>query len=644
MFNFLRDSHQSGQWFNQYYEPSNEYTPVQSGRLANHKLRQVQANDPHFPKIISMWQGTVDTNDTNVYIRNTRKDQNDPSLSPLKDKAYFFFYETLQWDSVAKKIINFIVREGGCILNFDPKENTIKVYSQSMFNVYHNKYTQETRYKLLVDGAEQGGFLHHGEDLWHIKDWAFTDWIVAPSRIETVYSWLLLEQKGIQVNANIFAKGMIGSLIFKFKDELYKDPKLTQEITENGAKTTGFEKIFKRFRDKFVGASNSNKVGASTIPYLDNILEPGKSNTDLQFDKLLDHAVQAKLTTYGLSKSDFGLDNTTYNNAEQYGYQRHENIGQHLHNILDDCRNNYILKLSGLKNTIKIYYNPYLDPNKLAKDKSWLEDWKNGVITKNEYREMRGLDSIEGGDDFIAQIVTDEKPDKEESEEADFAEKKKTPSSKALRSKAAKKFKARVAKAVQKKIEAFDGEKSPKLETFYPFDVLEKDLTAIAKVGAKLYLKEVGKTKFIDLPDILSKALTSRVVWLLKGGKKVKKNSEMLPKDYEEYGGLDVAIDEMIFDNKDDLGDLAAEMAATKANEIMTNEVVANVERTRALMYKEDGATHKKWDHVNDSRVRSKHRDNQAQGKIEIDEEWASGEDDPADSFGCRCSVNYYFD
>jgi len=251
---------------------------------------------------------------------------------------------------------------------------------------------------------------------------------------------------------------------------------------------------------------------------------------------------------------------------------------------------------------------------------------------------------------------------------------KQTLSEKALNSKNHKKFEKKWIEKITKQLNAFvktfsklsnvpdlDKIKLPKIETFYSFKDLEKDLAIQAKPGVDVYrkdpriknknVKKFAEDVFGEYPDFIQEAIENRTFWVLKGAKsELKGNVALLPDDWKGFEGVDESTTQEIVNiieaNSEKGVDEIARIIKEKVPEIANwrGERIARTETTNAVMgskrelYRQEvgaGMKHK-WNTVGDDKVGEDHKMND--GKTRKDgESFPSGETRPGQRPYCRC-------
>ena len=652
---------------NTYSDSISEYTPVNLHLLKAHQYQQIARTNAQMPYIISQWQGHVGQNSSSVIVAtaSSKAETTLQNKKRLQVKVYDFLYTKLNWKKIELAIVQLIAEEANAVVMLNSVGEII-VHSIFRFSVYYESSNKIKRYAFKdKNGAEikEMSNLRHGIDLYHIQDPTSSNCVISPSRLDACFAFILLEQKGVKANTALFANGFLMNVFLKLNPDIL--PKLQDQSKDKNGKTF-WERFMSPILDRFSGVEKAGRVGY--IPGLEGIFETGKNNRDSQFHDIIKELTPERVAwAYSMTLSDFGAGgNTTYNNATTFNDALYDKIGRPLESILDDCRNNFLLKtLFGvpISSSLYIKYNEPEDPNKLLEVESWRNDFIAGVITANEYREKRGLEPIEGAGKLQLTAENEAKNEEEITEEqvftVDFSQKK-TPIQSALDSKKYKKFNEKWDKALNKQLETFLSKfeqldstdykhtpKLPKIESFYSFNDLKSNILEFAKLG----LEEIKKDKRIkfsvgysdeEYPQSILDFIENRTEALLKG------NAEFKSIDVETASQIETIISENInlgvLQIAEKIKEAIPELVSHRAELIAHQEVSNAIEGSRELMYLESFGDQglKAWITVGDEFVRDGHQKNEKQGKIKISEKFESGDSSPASAFRCRCTATYY--
>jgi len=666
---------------NVYSDTASKYTPYNAGLLTRQQYKTIVTTFPLFPYIINSWQAQVGQNDSSVII-STSEDLSERyrrQKELLQKRVYDFLYSKLEYKKVELETVSLIAREGNAVWLINEQGKLI-VESIFRFNVYWDNQNKIARYAYLVDGAEKAGMtnLNDGKELIHFKDPLFTDFPVAPSRLDAVYSSVLLEHHGIKASTNLMSKGMIGTILFKLGE---KGNQKALDQTKDSDGKTWLQRQMEKLQDMFGGSKKAGRAGI--IPDLEQIFEIGKSNRDTQFRELITDITPTRLAWgYSMTPTDLGVGGaTTYNNVGSFNQALYDKIGRSMEILFDRARNNWLLPIFGFNTNSNFYikYNQPEDPNRLAEVKQWLEDYKVGIITVNEYRDMRGLEPLPNGDlnylelsrgqsNIIDQEITDNQIQANNSffSSALVEYSEKTPITRAIESKDGVKFEKRWEKAITKQVNTFldsfsklkDEDlknyevKLPKIETFYNFKTCKNDMLQFAGMTLDELKKDKRlkfKAEFFDneYPKAVLDSIDLYVESLLKGDDSsdylfptidVETASQLtnVTKNNASLGVVDLAkkIEELLPSFASDRAELIAQTAIAEA-----------VEGTRETMYKDNFPKGKKsWQTAKDERVRPTHKENEKEGKIGINQTFSNGFQRSGSEPRCRCTTLYYPD
>ena len=652
---------------NHYSENYTEYVSFKPHFLTVEQYETIATSISQFPTIISKWQSNINANDSTVHILSVAKsDRLKRQKERLKEQIYNLFYTTLSWSNIEMQVVELIAKQGNAVLMFN-KDGRLIVESIFSFNVYWDATNKISRYVYVKNGVEIEGMknLQHGIEIYHIKDTISQTYPVSPSRIDNAFSSILLDNKAVNVNTKIFAGGMLGTVLANLDPQ--KFPKISDETRDNQGMTWR-DRFTDWFNDRFAGARKAGRV--SFLAGVENIHELGRNNRDAQFLELLKQLTPERIAwAFSLTLADFGGDTrTTYNNVATFDDALYDKFGRPLEKILDDARNNWILRKFFTQSSFYIKYNEPQDPNKSKELENVRLDYEKNIITLNEAREAKGYEPIPNGDTFFIEMVrpqpTQQEPkekaeeDKTEEVQQDFKKKGffessievieyKTKAEQVLTSKEYVNFKKRLEKAIGKQIKAYTGKieqegktaKLPKLETYINFKELESWLFVFANKERENLRS--GKAYSFDVyPEALYKYFEDRTEALLKGNElfesvDVETSSQILNIISENAG-------ESVKELASIITDRIQTISQTRAELIAQTEVANAIEETRFQMYKQESPKAvKRWFTVLDDKVREEHRGNERQGEIPINQAFSSGEMRAGEKPRCRCTVLY---
>lgn len=660
----------------------NEYTPIKASLLSQSQIRKIFDSNTELIHLKSLWMANVGRNGTSVHIE---REMTERSKDRFQKLLYRVLYSDLRWSDLHKQIISKIFEEGNAVVWHNDEGQPV-VESIFRFNVYKDDMNKRARYAYIdpKTNTEAPGLqnLVHGEDVWHIKDPMFADRWIAPPRVNLALAFLILENNGVKANSKLFANGLIGTILLKMNPEATKDPKLTTP-DENGV--TGIQRRMREIWDSMTGVSKSNQV--HPLSWLEQVFEPGKDNKSMQFvDLLKDVAPERIAWAWNITLADLGSgDNTTYNNTQTFSYVLYEKIGRHLEEAEDDLRNEFLLPKAGYPTAnygdIYVQYDKPSNPDRINYQEQARHDWLANLITLNEYRDSQDLSPVDDGDVYYKDWVVSTAPAPDDTTDTAFAVKKNetlsfakgTPTDKALKSKDYRRFEKRWGDSLTKQLNEFlerfsevsdDGlenyeVKLKKIETFYSFPTLKKDISKFAKRGLDLVKKD-KRVKFKNIadlrtinfaddpfgqfPDIVKEWVEQRTAWVLKGG------------EFEgmTFAGVDEATTQEISNLiKDNLSKGAVEIAKIiteripelvryRSERIARTEVANAVEGSQFVMYKQEFGEKGTitWQTAQDEDVRASHAGNNGK-TVQIGETFPNGNTRPGQDVNCRCTALY---
>lgn len=420
-----------------------KFTPLKTSRLSRQDIWGIMSNSTVLNHVYAIWRGSIGRSGMRAIIQS----KSDARKEELEKRLYSVTYGRYEWDKLESEILPLLFAEGNAIIMYDTKEDVYKVYSHFDFNIYHDNVNKRNRYAYKIDGSEVEGLknLRHGEDLWHIKDHAYSHLPLAPSRIDMSYSYIMLENEAVKSNINLFGNGGINVTLLAIKDEMGAQRLNTVALDENNKPTTKTKKetLLSKIWDRITGTRNANKV--DIIENLDNVYELGKDNKSMQFVDLIDKVSPKKVAeVWGVTEVDMGTGGaTTYNNVETMNYVLHDKVGRFYEGALSEFVNRYMLTMYlrvkiARYGSVYMEYVPPVDPRLGLERELNRNLFNDSVITLAELRDSLDLPSIDGTDVFKHEWVTSSLPVAEPqapfSRAVDASFKSKTPTDKALSS------------------------------------------------------------------------------------------------------------------------------------------------------------------------------------------------------------------
>lgn len=665
---------------------SSDIVPLNHSRLKEADMKLVVSRIPQYPFIVSKWRSVVGANGRRVVV-NTSDNSADSTRARkkrLQNATYRLLYSRKKFRKIEAQIIELISREGMAIVRLTEDAMPV-VDSRFRYNMYWDEIKKTLRYAYLdpVTNKEMPGLtnLREGGELYVIRHPSFEAWQLPLSPVETILLIAKLEFHATVANQKIFDNGMIGQVFLQLAKELLPD--VRKSLAEDkDDKPSWFTQLMRRINDKFRGSRNANQV--SFFPGLEGILEVGKNNKDMQFLEMLTDLTPARIAwNWLLTPTDFGTGNAqTQNNVSIFDDSLYDKFGQHIERQLDEMTNEWLLPALGVNTTESFYveYIPPEDPKKLEQLKQALLEYEKNGITLNEFREIKGLPPIEGGDRLFHEIVQSQAPSPvlnsyidveavqprrgyRESSPDFFSQAREfraTNVDKALDSDDYETFLKRFTKAVKKQIteyaesiesldEAPDTVELKPLETYYSFPAMKKDLLKFAGVALDSVRKDKRTTFSMkrdyfdgEYPQSVLDFIDNAVERLLKG------DDEFKSVDVETAAQIETIIKANISDGVFEIAKKIIEQVDTisfnRAELIAQTEVANAVEGTREIMYTTDpvfdGGKKKAQTSVND--VCKICTTNEDQGLIDISAAFKSGEKRATFHPRCRCDILYY--
>jgi len=671
---------------------SSDHIPLNPTRLTERDMMQITSRLPQYPYIVAKWNGVVNANGLSVVVNFDEDNVTDRTKNAkrlLQKKTYDFIYARSDWNTIEQSVVELLAREGSAIIRLT-KEGKPVVDSRFRYNIYWNELEKKARYayKDTNTGVEVEGLknLYHGEEIYVIKHPSYMAYPVPLSPVDTILIIARLDFHALVANQKKFDNGMIGQIFLKFVKEILPEIKESLDSAHGKDDKKGwFTQIMKSINDKFSGSGKANQV--SFVPGLDDIIEVGKDNREMQFYEIVKEFTPERVAwNWLLTPADFGTgDTSTYNNVLTFSDALYDKLGRSVERQLSQCLNEWYLPSQGIRTTSNFYvqYNQPKDIQRVEEIKSALEEWKANAITQNEYRAERGLDPIEGGDRFLSELLDSAPIPQERNNVIDAIvqphryrndggggffgqarEYRATSVDKALASdeyEGKKGFLAKLTKAINKQIKEYsdrlrkmenvpDTADIKPLETFYSFPAMKKDLQKFAGQALELVQKD-KRTSFSlrqfdfdgEYPQSVLDALDVQVERILKGDKEFKSV------DAETASQIETIIKNNISLGVRGIATLIVEqvegLAFNRAELIAQTEVAHTVEETREIMYKSDPLFEeggKKWLTSADEKVRPEHVKNGEQGIIPIGDLFQNGFSRAGTEPRCRCDVVYY--
>jgi hypothetical protein len=359
-------------------KPSSEYTPLVKDYNSN-LLNLLASTNPQIPNAINCWQSTVGSLDSSIHTNKSER---------FKEYIYNIFYTDLDWSEKQDQIVSMVATEGNAIIEFDKKTKQINIESIYNYRIYYNEKFKIYSYKKVnSNGQEQPERLLHGVDIFHLKDPAFIHLAICPSRIETIINYLSIDNSATKLQKKFYDDGMIGITILDI-DPAVRPDLMASKVDENGL--TAWQRLSNQIKNWFGGFGKSNTIGL--IAGLRNKISLNTSNSEAQTKEILKELTPERVAWgFSLTMVNFG-ESATYNNGQAFDTLLYGKIGRSLERQLDNTRN-WIIKLLNITDC-KIYYNSQNNQNQIDNQKVLIEEVKNGLLTINEYREIRGYKNL----------------------------------------------------------------------------------------------------------------------------------------------------------------------------------------------------------------------------------------------------------
>lgn len=669
---------------NEFMIDSETYAPFNSKALPWWLYSQIAKTDPDIRKCITLWQANVDANGSTVQAGKNSK---------LAIEIHDLIYYDLEYSKLKNQVIWMVGAQGNALVMFNKYDLPV-VFSAQHFNIYWDKTNQVVdHYAMIVNGEESRDpnlrNLKHGVDLWHFRDPLSPPSPISPGPVDALFGWLLLDNHALRSNNKFFSNGAVGTLLLSFEEKALE--MFNPNVKDEQGKTQ-MDNFMAKVRQMISGVDKAHRV--AHVPLLKQIFEAGKTNRDMQFLEIMQMATEKKARAYSVTMADMGKD-VTYSNASTFNYALHDNIGVSFESEFDLFRNEFLLPHYGYITTGRVYvsHNPPKNPDDRAERQFWLGVWNAGGITDDEFREKMGLDpmpeelvidpaippgitpgnknqKVETGffqsslEQYNSRLNQEEGPidrawNSEYFYKLDDKDKdvRGRPKEKGFITRWKKAIKAQLNDYADKAKSYKTGEEAlenlakdmPKIESYYSFPTLKKDLLKFAGMGIDEFDKDMGKkTNQInyfsgEYPPAVVEFVESRTIAVLKG--------------LEDYKGVDAAttqqISTLIAENISEpvpnlieiLLDKIPKMSVVRAEIIARSEVALAVEGSRNIMYIQENYGFKESLTIGDDRVSEVCLDNARQGRIGINKAFVATDTQFSPHHPrCRCTILYYPD
>lgn len=662
------------------------YQPASKTGLSYSTIKSVSQSNTVVSKVIAKRAGSVNQNSWHMFV----------NVSNLQRKNDLI--EARTYDILKNQInINDLIREisiissiyGCCYVEYT-KDNQFIVHEPTYWQPYYNvRYKKLTKVINTIDKLSY----EFGNEIYRFDDPLQTNSGVPVSFIDVAFDAILLHHHAIKVNDNLISQGGVGAMIALIEKEYESRMNTPTDLDDphNQNKLAG--NLFLTKLKESLGLSKRSIAYKKETPShglamaigVKEIVQLSKNNQDMQLEMLIKYCENKIYDAACVTNSD---QSSTYNNSANFNYQLYDDIARPYEDRIENLINNFVLPKLGLKSNENFYFefNKANDPDELAKNKFHLElasktleqstNTELKAVVINELRDRLNLSMIdlalfESQQPTLLTAIDSNINDVQKFSFANAIEveafAKKTPIQKALDSvayetleanpkdpkkKVKKGLKPSFEKALNQQLDQYIANTANydtleqyvtnidknvgKLESYYSFNILIKDLLKFTDVG----LRELNLTDK-EYPDYLIEYVNDRAKGLLKGKSDINKDQEST--DNALKNELLTLISNTTIENiRDDLTKFKKEYSKTKAELIARTEVGEITEQSRYLVYTNNNYKTKQWVTVNDSKVRVKHSQNEKDGIIGIDEEFSSGDKRAGVGYNCRCTIIYY--
>lgn len=655
--------------------------------LSWHEYEAIAESDPVIQKLITKTQANFNANGWDIKCSIYNSTNKNEKLSRE-------VYQILLKNGIEKLFTGFVQMDsifGNSFVLFD-NDNQPFIQKPSFFNVYWNNYTQKYSKITLLEHNKEIQTFEPFVDIYPLKNWKEQYKPLACSPIDYAFKYLVLRDTAMKVNTKMISRGNIGVSIPIFENTQEMVDAFNETSTnkimkdQNGVFGTVGEYWTKMWNKMMGGADNSFKTMA--MIGIKEIKELGIKNTDMQFMEIVQYCENKIFDIYGIEKS---TEKSNRASAQTFGYEIFDNGGRQKQVQFEKMVNEFLIPklitpILGVEFSENFYFefNPPNDPDEIARktfDLSiFIQSTQAGVplLTQNEIRDKLGLpiapkelsDLWKQNTQNQLQISSQPLAQNPTQNFENFEKKNPTPTELGLKSKdyqrletnpktktqESKGFLPAWEKAITKQLNAFletfnkfDGKtiSLPKLETFYSFNALKKDLFRFSDFGL-----EIAKTQNTDAIESKTENFTGYLnemeIWIENRVESILKGNQTLSGVDEETTNQILnsiqklySINQNIDFIKSELTKQFPKIAENRAKLIAETELSNAIEQSRLVYFENEGFQFKKWLTVNDKMVREVHTNNQMQGFIKISQTFSSGEFRAGEKPRCRCSMIY---
>ena len=598
-------------------------------------------------KLISIAIGSVNQNGWDVKCSVFESDKKNEKLA----RQHYQILEELDFEKIIRQIVPMEFVYGHCFSLVS--DGLPKIYTPDFFNIYWNKYRQNYhKITMNVDGQENNSLAFtEGEDIFHFKHYNEEYKGLPSSPLESCYNWLVFYAIAIEVNSNMVGRGNIGIVLPIFEKEMGELLEEDTKTDENGRFLKVKEILLKKWQEITGGFANSHKT-SMILSGVKEIVELGKDNQKMQLKELIDYAESKFYDAFGIERTS---ENSNRASAQTLTYQLQDNIAKAIESQIDRYVNNFLWKNCIMpkmaekygvvyENSEKLYFefNKPNDPDEIAKmtffSNIFVQSATAGkpVMTLTEIRDKMGLP--EPTQELIdlweipklLESKTEPKNKLNFSEEFEL-KKKDTPTELALKSKdynslkydeknktkIPKGFLPSWEKAISKQLTEFvknwekeQSSKLPKIETFYSFNALTKDLLNWIDFGienAKSENKQNNlnfseKFESLNYSQEILDWVDSRVENLVKGGNLFKSVDEATSLQIFELIKKGNETQKSIKEIAENLINSIPQISKSRASLIAEMETASAVEFGRFDYFKNEDFDQKKQLSIGDGR------------------------------------------
>lgn len=659
------------------YSSSEQFQSVKVGNPDIYRL--IRKSNSDVKEAVRIWNANVGDSGWKVECNRFNQESRNVAIS----QAVTDQLDDLKFKKLKNKIVTQLATFGRSVITVNRK-NKLVAHPHYYYEIFWDSYNQEaTSVRLKKDGAATGKNLVDDVFIITIPDQEGEREPDTP--IDAAYRQILSDMHIWKSNHKKWSGGLIDPLFFMLDWEM-GDGKVSQAYwqtkvqTKDGKPTNKLDSFLKRVKNLLnKGSNDPNAVFAS--PNVKDIKHITRTVKEMLGDEFETKARRRIATAFGLNPADLGVEQAKYDNAQTYNYVLGDKIGRPIEDSITELVTDFIFpKILRIRKEDKIVfsYNQPTDPQKEEKKKTFISAYQvsyasgSPAFHPNEMREVFGkhelsdleLEKLRGTPIVNASVNNEPGANQTQTNSKKKFSVSSTPTTRALKSKdyrrievdengnqKVKGFLPNWGKAFEKQLNEFlknikkkktveDISKKdlPKIESFYSFNTLKRDLMKFANKGYNEFIKETKKQpNAFKLPDLIVKAIDLRVEALLKGNELFKSVDEETSNQILNI----IKEAESVSEAVSFITDTFSSFTKARAKLIAETEVADAVENSRFLMYKDEGYKWKKWLTVADEDVRATHQDNEDEGIIAINKKFSNGNDRAGQEPRCRCTTIY---